>query len=61
MIGEVKKCGLIVYFVKVGIDSGEGDVVIIVFFFIILDGEVEEFILIFLEIVGVVEKILKKD
>ncbi len=61
MIGEAKKRGLIVYPAKAGIDSGEGDAVIIAPPFTISDGEAKELISIFSETVVAVEKILKKD
>lgn len=56
-----EKRGLIVYPSKAGIDSGEGDAVIIAPPFTISDGEMEELISIFSETVAAVEKNLKKD
>ncbi|PTU28869.1 aspartate aminotransferase family protein [Bacillus subtilis] len=61
IVSEAKKRGLIVYPSKAGIDSGEGDAVIIAPPFTISDGEVEELISIFSETVAAVEKNLKKD
>lgn len=61
IVSEAKKRGLIVYPSKAGIDSGEGDAVIIAPPFTISDGEMEELISIFSETVAAVEKNLKKD
>lgn len=47
IVSEAKKRGLIVYPSKAGIDSGEGDAVIIAPPFTISDGEMEELISIF--------------
>ena len=56
IISEAKKRGLIVYPSKAGIDSGEGDAVIIAPPFTISDGEMEELISTFSETVAEVEK-----
>lgn len=60
IVSEAKKRGLIVYPSKAGIDSGEGDAVIIAPPFTISDGEMEELISIFSETVAAVEKNLKR-
>ncbi|MEC1614597.1 aspartate aminotransferase family protein [Bacillus mojavensis] len=56
IISEAKKRGLIVYPAKAGIDSGEGDAVIIAPPFTISDEEMEELISTFSETVAEVEK-----
>nr|MDH3084321.1 hypothetical protein [Bacillus subtilis] len=59
IVSEAKKRGLIVYPSKAGIDSGEGDAVIIAPPFTISDGEMEELISIFSETVAPVKKLKK--
>jgi adenosylmethionine-8-amino-7-oxononanoate aminotransferase len=56
IISEAKKRGLIIYPAKAGIDSGEGDAVIIAPPFTISDEEMEELISTFSETVAEVEK-----